>query len=198
MDASGVTVKPIVLIAGTSPFCETFFDDVKVPKSERVGPENRGWAIAKRLLQHERFSIGGPSAPSKANKLSSIAKQYVGELDGKLADAHLRDDILKNEMSARAFKLTTQRSAQENAKGESITFATSMFKYYSTELTCEEDELKLKAMGTQSLGWEGENFSRREIAITRSWLFDKALTIAGGSSEVQLNIIAKRVLALPE
>ena len=198
MDASGVTVKPIVLIAGTSPFCETFFDDVKVPKSERVGPENRGWAIAKRLLQHERFSIGGPSAPSKANKLSSIAKQYVGELDGKLADAHLRDDILKNEMSARAFKLTTQRSAQENAKGESITFATSMFKYYSTELTCEEDELKLKAMGTQSLGWGGENFSRREIAITRSWLFDKALTIAGGSSEVQLNIIAKRVLALPD
>ena len=198
MDASGVTVKPIVLIAGTSPFCETFFDDVKVPKSERVGPENRGWAIAKRLLQHERFSIGGPSAPSKANKLSSIAKQYVGELGGKLADANLRDDILKNEMSARAFKLTTQRSAQENAKGESITFATSMFKYYSTELTCEEDELKLKAMGTQSLGWEGENFSRREIAITRSWLFDKALTIAGGSSEVQLNIIAKRVLALPE
>ena len=198
MDASGVTVKPIVLIAGTSPFCETFFDDVKVPKSERVGPENRGWAIAKRLLQHERFSIGGPSAPSKANKLSSIAKQYVGELGGKLADANLRDDILKNEMSARAFKLTTQRSAQENAKGESITFATSMFKYYSTELTCEEDELKLKAMGTQSLGWEGENFSRREIAITRSWLFDKALTIAGGSSEVQLNIIAKRVLALPD
>jgi len=198
MDAPGVTVKPIELIAGSSPFCETFFDDVKVPKAERVGAENRGWAIAKRLLQHERFSIGGASTPSKANKLSSIAIQYVGEIDGRLADSQLRDDIVKNEMNARGFKLTTQRSAQENAKGESITYATSMFKYYSTELTCEEDELKLKAMGTQSLGWEGDNFTRREIAVTRSWLFDKALTIAGGSSEVQLNIIAKRVLALPD
>ena len=198
MDAAGVSIKPIVLIAGTSPFCETFFDDVKVPKAERVGPENRGWAIAKRLLQHERFSIGGASSPSKANKISSIAKQYVGESNGKLADSNLREGILKNEMNARAFKLTTQRSAQENAKGESITFATSMFKYYSTELTCEEDELKLKALGTQSLGWEGDTFTRKEKALTRSWLFDKALTIAGGSSEVQLNIIAKRVLALPD
>ncbi|MFT4713800.1 MAG: alkylation response protein AidB-like acyl-CoA dehydrogenase [Candidatus Azotimanducaceae bacterium] len=198
MDAPGVTVKPIELIAGSSPFCETFFDDVKVPKAERLGSENRGWAIAKRLLQHERFSIGGPSTPSQANKLSSIAMKYVGEIGGKIADSQLRDDILKNEMGARAFKLTTQRSAQENAKGESITFATSMFKYYSTELTCAEDELKLKAMGTQSLGWEGDNFSRKEIATTRSWLFDKALTIAGGSTEVQLNIIAKRVLALPD
>jgi alkylation response protein AidB-like acyl-CoA dehydrogenase len=101
-------------------------------------------------------------------------------------------------MRSRAFKLTSQRSSQENAKGESITFATSMLKYYSTELVCSEDELKLKVMGTRSLGWEGDYFSSREIATTRRWLFDKALTIAGGSSEVQLNIIAKRVLGLPD
>jgi len=198
MDAPGVTIKPIELIAGNSPFCETFFDDVKVPKHERVGAENRGWAIAKRLLQHERFSIGGASTPSKANKLSSVAMHYVGESGGKLEDLQLRDDILRNEMNSRAFKLTTQRSTQENAKGESITFATSMFKYYSTELIVEEDELRLKAMGTQSLGWEGDTFTKKELAVTRSWLFDKAYTIAGGSSEVQLNIIAKRVLALPD
>lgn len=198
MDAPGVTVKPIELIAGSSPFCETFFDDVRVPKAERIGVENRGWSIAKRLLQHERLSIGGPTIAEPANRLATIAKEYIGEVDSKIADLSLRDSILKHEMRAQAFKLTTQRSAQENVKGETVTFATSMLKYYSTELISAEDELRLKAMGTCSLGWEGEEFTSREIAATRRWLFDKALTIAGGSSEVQLNIIAKRVLGLPD
>ena len=198
MDAPGVTVKPIELIAGSSPFCETFFDNVRALRADRIGAENRGWSIAKRLLQHERLSIGGPSTPDPSNRLSNIAKEYIGEVNNRISDSSLRDSIINYEMSSRAFKLTAQRSAQENAKGESITFATSMFKYYSTELTCSEDELKLKVMGTASLGWEGDPFSSREIATTRRWLFDKALTIAGGSSEVQLNIIAKRVLGLPD
>jgi len=198
MDAPGVTVKPIELIAGSSPFCETFFDNVRALRADRIGAENRGWSIAKRLLQHERLSIGGPSTPDPSNRLSNIAKEYIGEVNNRISDLSLRDSIINYEMSSRAFKLTAQRSAQENAKGESITFATSMFKYYSTELTCSEDELKLKVMGTASLGWEGDPFSSREIATTRRWLFDKALTIAGGSSEVQLNIIAKRVLGLPD
>jgi alkylation response protein AidB-like acyl-CoA dehydrogenase len=198
MDAPGVTVKPIELIAGSSPFCETFFDDVHALRADRIGTENRGWSIAKRLLQHERLSIGGASTPDPSNRLSNIAKEYIGVVNNRIADSSLRDSIINYEMGSRAFKLTTQRSAQENAKGESITFATSMFKYYSTELTCSEDELKLKVMGTRSLGWEGDSFSSREITATRRWLFDKALTIAGGSSEVQLNIIAKRVLGLPD
>lgn len=198
METPGVTVKPIELIAGSSPFCETFFDNVRAPRADRIGTENRGWSIAKRLLQHERLSIGGPSTPDPSNRLSNIAKEYIGEVDNRIADSILRDSIIDYEMRSRAFKLTTQRSTQENAKGESITFATSMFKYYSTELICSEDELKLKVMGTRSLGWEGDEFSSREITTTRRWLFDKALTIAGGSSEVQLNIIAKRVLGLPD
>ena len=201
MDDPGVSVEPIELIAGSSPFCQTFFTDVRVPKADRIGVENRGWSIAKRLLQHERYSIvgmGSDDDTDSAAGLPGLASDYLGEDQGRIADTALRDSILDTEMDSRAFKLTMRRSAEENDTGETVTFATSMFKYYTTELTCREDEIRLKTMGTQALGWQGDSFSGKEIATTRRWLFDKALTIAGGSSEVQLNIIAKRVLGLPD
>ncbi len=204
MDQPGVTVKPIKLISGASPFCETFFDDARVEKHNLVGQLNRGWTVGKRLLQHERSSISGLNSGGRRGRydgmreLPDVAKEYVGLADGKLADQTLRNAILDYSMGQRAFNLTQRRSMEENDSGGTPTFATSMFKYYGSELGKDRLELQLKTMGTQSMGWEGEVFTQEENTLTRTWLRSKASSIAGGSSEIQLNIIAKRVLGLPD
>ena len=204
MDQPGVTVKPIKLINGSSSFCETFFDDARCEKFNLVGQLNRGWTVGKRLLQHERSSISGLNTAGRRGRydnmgtLPEVAKRYLGEKDGKIADAALRESVAINTMNQRAFNLTQRRAMEENEGGGTPTFATSMFKYYGSETGKQRLEIQLRALGTQSLGWEGDMFSQDEKTLTRTWLRSKAGTIAGGSSEIQLNIIAKRVLGLPD
>ena len=205
MDSEGVTVRPIRLISGASHFCETFFDDVVVPKVDLIHQQNRGWTVAKRLLQHERSGIhslaaaaANRSARQQTSKgLSEAAASYLGKTDGKLSDPQLRDSILTNRMNARSFSLTQQRTVEES-EGGTPGAATSIFKYYEAEIRKAHLELQLQAAGTQSLGWEEDAFSTEEQEITRMWLFSRAASIAGGSNEVQLNIVAKRVLGLPD
>lgn len=204
MKAPGVEVKPIRLISGASPFCETFFTDVKVPKSDRVGREGEGWTIGKRLLQHERSSLsGGGGATSRlfaGASLSDMAKKYRGEKDGKVADADLRTRIIKHEMDKRAFMLTLRRAATEAKSNQGPSAATSIFKNVGARITQERAELAIEIMGMNGLGWEsgGEDggFSKEELEQTRTWLWGKAVSIYGGSSEIQNNVIAKRILGM--
>jgi alkylation response protein AidB-like acyl-CoA dehydrogenase len=196
MDQPGVTVRPIRLISGASPFCEVFFDDVRALKEDLVGQLNRGWTVAKRLLQHERLSISG--AVPRTRSVPDVARQYTAVADGRLADPAVRAEVLGHEMDARAFALTQKRAREENADGQTQTFATSIFKLVRSELTIRRTELVVSLMGTRGVGWEGDPFSPDELEETRFWLGRKGGTIAGGSSEVQRNIIAKRVLGLPD
>ena len=200
MESPGVSTSPIKLISGTSPFCQTFFDDVKVPKENLVGELNKGWSIAKRLLQHERAMIStiGNRFGNRVENIEEAAKQYVGVSNEGLDDPVLRDTIAQHKMDEHAFTLTQIRAAEESAAGMSAGATSSMFKYYGTELNKRRQELMLQVMGTQGLGWEGEDFDARELQTTRSWLRSKANSIEGGTSEIQLNIIAKRVLGLPD
>jgi len=204
MDSPGVSVKPIQLISGSSPFCETFFDDVQVPKDDLVHQLNRGWTVAKRLLQHERSGIHtlaaavtGRGRQQTGLSLKDAAVEYLGLTDGKLSDRQLRDDITNYRMNTRAFTLTQNRTVAES-EGGTPGAATSIFKLFGAELAKEQLELQLKVRGTQALGWQGEMFTEDELNVTRTWLGAKAASIAGGSNEVQLNIIAKRVLGLPD
>jgi alkylation response protein AidB-like acyl-CoA dehydrogenase len=202
MASEGVSTSPIRLISGASPFCQTFFDDVRVPKENLVGELNQGWTIAKRLLQHERkmiSGIGGISAVGRSGRgVEDIAKEYVGETDGRIADPVLRDRVARHVMDDRAFQLTLARAGEEAKAGRPNPSLASLFKYYGTEQNKRKYELLLELMGAQALGWEGEGFSERELGTTRQWLRSKANSIEGGTSEVQLNIIAKRVLGLPD
>ncbi len=202
MDSPGVSTTPISLISGASPFCQTFFDNVSVPKENLVGDLNKGWSIAKRLLQHERqmiSGIGGNSALGGGSRsLSEQAKNYVGESHGQIDDPSLRGDVTHHNMNDRAFQLTLARSAQEAASGNANGHLASMFKYYGSEQNKRKFELLLQTMGSQSVGWEGDSFNGAELNTTRSWLRSKANSIEGGTSEVQLNVIAKRVLGLPD
>ncbi len=121
MDQPGVTVKPIRLISGTSPFCETFFDDAVASKEDLLGDLNKGWTVGKRLLQFERSGIGGltggarPAQPGAG--LVRTAKEYVGEQDGRIADPALRTQITTLNMNRAAFGLTAQRANEENKSG---------------------------------------------------------------------------------
>ena len=198
MATKGVSTKPITLISGKSPFCETFFDDVKAPKENLVGVENSGWTIAKKLLQHERnfisnFGLAGGGTGSGADVVS-IAKKYLGENNGKIAHPSHRDNITLHKMKEHAFGLTLQRSGDEGGKASA---ASSMFKYYGTEHNKDRYELMIASMGNKGLGWSGQGFSDDEQAITKAWLRTKANSIEGGTSEVQLNVISRRVLDLP-
>lgn len=202
MTSKGVTTKPIQLISGASPFCETFFDDVRVPRENLVGNVNEGWTIAKRLLQHERsmisgMGLGGGSGSSE-HSMENQAKRYVGEANGKIADNKLRDRVAKHRMNGAAFALTLRRAAQEAKVSTGPSATSSMFKLYGTEHNKDRFEVMLEIQGTNSLGWEGNEFSSRELTTTREWLRSKANSIEGGTSEVQLNVIAKRVLDLPD
>jgi alkylation response protein AidB-like acyl-CoA dehydrogenase len=202
MASEGVSTSPIELISGSSPFCQTFFDDVKVPKANLVGELNNGWTIAKRLLQHERqmvAGIGGVSAlGGTGRRLEDVAKRYVGEAEGRIADNALRSGITEHRINDRAFQLTMARSAEEARTGASNGHLASMLKYFGTEQNKRKYELMLESMGSLGLGWGGDAFSDRELTTTKQWLRSKANSIEGGTSEVQLNVIAKRVLGLPD
>jgi alkylation response protein AidB-like acyl-CoA dehydrogenase len=206
MKAPGVEVRPIKLIAGASPFCETFFTDVKVPKENLVGPLNGGWTIAKRLLQHERSGLsggggggGGGGMFGVAGSVPSLAKTYVGvDAEGRITDSDLRSRIAAHDMERRAFQLTAMRTIVESRSNQGPSAATSIMKNAGTKIGQDQAELTLEIMGSQGLGWEGDGFTSEELGAVRGWLGGKATTIFGGSHEIQNNIISKRILGLPD
>jgi len=204
MHQEGVAVKPIQLISGSSPFCETFLDNVTARRDDLIGEMNKGWTVGKRLLQFERSGIGGLAGANKKkvekkrNELADLAKQYTGDSHARIADQGTREKVLTHSMRERAFQLTARRVAQENQSGKTLGAATSIFKLVGANLARNATELKSEMMGINGIGWEGEEFSDKELETTRNWLNSRAVTIYGGTNEVQMNIISKRVLGLPE
>jgi alkylation response protein AidB-like acyl-CoA dehydrogenase len=204
MESPGVSVSPIRLISGKSPFCQTFFQDVEVPKDQLVGPRGGGWTIAKRLLQHERemiSTLGGVGTSAGSQRAAGpveLARRYCGEHEGRIADPIARDALTRIRMDERAFGAALRRAAEEARSGMPPGPASSMFKLYGTELNKRRHELLVEILGAQALGWEGEGFSEEELRETREWLRSKGNSIEGGTSEIQLNVIAKRVLGLPD
>ena len=180
---------------------EPFFTDVRVPKENLVGPLNGGWTIAKRLLQHERNGIGSGNARAGSGpRLPELAKTYVGtDETGRIADRDLRQRIILFEMEQKAFQQTLARTAAEGRGGNRGPSATtSIIKNVGSFLRRDGAELTMEIMGHQGLGWEEDAFTPEELAATRLVLSSKAGGIAGGSQEVQWNIISKRILGLPD
>jgi alkylation response protein AidB-like acyl-CoA dehydrogenase len=198
MHQPGVETRPIKLIAGSSPFCETFFTGARVEKTDMVGPLNGGWTIGKRLLQHERSGQGG-GRMMQGPSVIELAKTYVGLDDqGRIADPDLRTRVVKHMMDARAHGLTLKRAADEAKGNINPSATTSVMKNSGTWIGQEKAELTLEIMGSQGLGWEGDQFSKAEREAVRTWLSGKATTIFGGSQEIQSNIVSKRILGLPD
>jgi alkylation response protein AidB-like acyl-CoA dehydrogenase len=195
MATKGVETRPIKLISGSSPFCETFFTDVKIPKGNMVGRLNGGWEIAKRLLQYERTNISGFGSNTRVDVVD-VAKTHVGLDDGALADRDLRARIAALKMAERAYALSTQRAQEEARAGQNVSHMASMFKVAGATINQERCELMVEAAGNRALGWVGEGFTGDDLAVTRSWLRSKGNSIEGGTTEINLNVVAKRVLGL--
>jgi len=185
MQTPGVSTRPILLISGNSPFCETFFDDVKVPKDQIVGEVNKGWNVAKYLLGHEREMISGMGLGGGGSLGASV----------KPADPMLRADIAAFDVDALAFAAMSERFAAMWKAGEAHPASPSMMKYAGTELNKRRNELAMAAGGSEALEWDSE--SSRGGKGARDWLRSKGNSIEGGTSEIQLNIIAKHILRLP-
>ncbi len=204
MTTPGVATKPIRLISGKSPFCETFFDNVKVPKEHGaginaiVGTINRGWDVAKYLLTHEREMIGGGGGGLMVGRgIGEVAAEQIGRDDkGRLADPLLRAKVAQAEVDGWAFLLTMERLKDEAKAGQGMGAKSSMLKYYGTEFNKRRYELFMDAAGSGGLEWEGKPSEDGKLA--KGWLRTKANSIEGGTSEVQLNIISKRILGLPD
>ena len=196
MATKGVSTRPITLISGKSPFCETFFDDVRVEKANLVGTLNRGWDVAKHLLAHERTMIGAMGELGGGRPLGQVATGSIGmDDDGRLDDGMLRARIAEMEIDAAAFRLAMERAGDQVKAGQAHPAIASMLKYYGSELNKRRHELLMAAGGSDALEWESERSRGGKAA--RDWLRTKANSIEGGTSEVQLNIIAKHLLQLP-
>ncbi|TPG21840.1 acyl-CoA dehydrogenase [Sphingomonas koreensis] len=188
MASEGVSTKPILLISGYSPFCETFFDNVKVPKANRIHEENKGWDVAKYLLGHEREMISGMGlASTGGDPLVEAARGGV--------DPIRRGQIALFQVRARAFAMQSERFIDELKAGRAHPAQPSMMKYYGTELNKTRNELMMAAGGSDALEWDSDRSSGGHEA--RGWLRSKGNSIEGGTSEIQLNIVAKRILDLP-
>lgn len=206
MSSPGITVRPIRLISGASPFCEVFLEEVRVPASNLVGRENDGWRVAKALLQHERSMVGESVASGGARphilddyELRDHALRVLGrDGEGRLADPLLRHAIAENEQAQAAMRLTVRRINDRLKMGAHPGPASSILKVFGTELNMARWDLALRIDGLQSLGWDPEPYSEVEVALTRHWLRSRGNSIEGGSSEIQRNIIAQQVLGLPK
>ncbi len=188
----GLTVNRIELINGDREFCQVFFDNVKADKTDLIGREDEGWGIAKRLLQFERSAVGDGDLIPRSDSLPELLAKYAPD------DVARRDRVLTIEMHRAAYELTQRRSVEEQKTSGTPTYATSTFKHLSTQLESMSLDETVSLMGFQGVGWTTGQFKREEIAATRKMLLSKGYLIAGGSSEVQLNVIAKRVLGLPD
>jgi alkylation response protein AidB-like acyl-CoA dehydrogenase len=202
MHQPGVEARPIKMISGASGQCETFFTDATASKEDLVGQLNGGWAIAKRLLQHERSGMGNRTGGGTAREiegLGDVAKRYIGvDATGRLADADIRGRITTQKMEEQALRLTVRRAAAEARGNNAVSTTTSIMKNVSMKSAQDRSELLVEIMGSQGLGWEGDAFKPDELSEVRGWLAGKAFSIFGGTHEVQNNIISKRILGLPD
>ena len=200
MDQEGVTVKPIPLISGESTFNETFFDDAVAKKEDLVGELNKGWTVGKRLLQHERSgmeSLVAGSSESDSDSLVEEAKRLLGEVDGRIGDDGYRNEVLAYEMNNQVFTLAQKRAVEESDGGTPGP-VTSIFKVYGSELSQDYYDLLIRMRGSAGPVVDRENFSADELETVKDWFFSRAGSIYSGSNEIQRNIIAKRVLGLPD
>jgi acyl-CoA dehydrogenase len=195
MKSPGVEARPIVLISGSTHFCEVFFNDVKVPKGNLVGEVNGGWSVAKRLLQFERGSLS--EVKTDMTPLGPLAHRHVGtDAEGRIADADLRARLIGNAMRHAAYMQTLRRFAEE-AKSGGPSSGVSVTKNLWSGIAQTRADLLVEVLGANGLGWSGQGYAEAEYEAARAMLHSRAFSIYGGSYEVQNNITAKQSLGLP-
>src|SRR2546423_5066546 len=196
MASKGVSTQPILLISGRSPFCETFFDNVRVPKANVVGTVNRGWDVAKYLLQHERAMISGMGERGVGRPLGQVAADSVGtDEQGRLEDPMLRGQIASFDIDEAALAAAAERAGELAKAGQAHPALSSALQQYGTGPNKRRYEILMSAGGIDALEWESER--HKGGARPRASLRTKANSIQGRTNQGMLGIVAKRILDLP-
>jgi alkylation response protein AidB-like acyl-CoA dehydrogenase len=196
MDAPGVTVRPIVEMTGAHNFNEVFLDEVHIPVANRVGEENAGWALAKVTLGNERVSLSGEGAlwgrGPTANDLVELVRR-----SGGCADAQLRQRLAQLYIHAETLRLIRLRTLVATLAGRSPGPEASLRKALADDHGQEIMALAKDLCGAAGMLADAAPFGDGNATWAYGYLFAPALTIGGGTSQVQRNIIAERVLGLP-
>ena len=202
MSQEGVKVSPIQLISGASPFCETHFDNAIVPVEDLIGGVDNGWTVGKRLLQFERSThaginiSGSQGGRTVENNVRELVQKYAADETGRVTESATRTWLTQFEMNTQAQQLTQKRAVEE-LQSRAPGFTSSAVKLSNALNIQDGDELVVSTMGSQGMRWD-DSADKEELDLIKKWLYQKSLTIAGGTKEVQMNIIAKRVLGLPD
>ena len=199
MKAPGVRAVPFLTLGGTPAFCDTYFENVKVPKENLVGPEGGGWSIAKALLGHERVGIGDVGASTRALKnLKRIAGSTLVGGKPLIDDPIFRGKIARLEMRIESLRIVIYKTLAGAALGRAPGPESSILKIRGSEITQQVGELSMEVMGHNSLNWFNEGaVPDEQFWVPSNFNYQRATTIYGGTNEIQRNVIAKAILRLP-
>jgi alkylation response protein AidB-like acyl-CoA dehydrogenase len=189
----------MLTIGGTPAFCETFFDNVKVPKENLVGPQNGGWTLAKALLGHERTLIAAVGQSRRAlRRVKRIAAATVAGGKSLIDDPGFRAKIARLEIRLKALQMTNYRALAGAQLGKAPGPEASILKLRGSEILQQALELAMECMGQNSLSWFNDDgvVPPLEQWVASMYGYLRATTIYGGSNEIQKNIIAKLILGL--
>jgi len=196
MEAPGIDVRPLVTMTTEAEFNEVFFDSVFVPRDHLVGPLDQGWAVANTTLAHER----GTTFPFKEQVVHEV---YLDELltlaaaTGAFDDPLVSDRLVDAYVNLRVLRLHNWRTMTRLARGEEPGAESSVVKLAWTDMTQLLSEVALDVVGPASPLWASAADNPAAGKWQRQWLWSKAASIAGGTSEVQRTIIGERMLGLP-
>ena len=206
MKSPGVTVRPLVNMANTTGFNEVFFEDVRVPKKDLLGEENRGWYYATTTLDFERSSIG--AAMAQVNAVEDLV-QFVRERsdgNGERLESSVKTELADRVVETEAARLLSLRVASLQARGSVPNYEASIAKLYASELSQRVSQTGLRLIGLYGLLNRDRAAGPKAAAnrwaplrgtLLRAYVWSPAITIAGGTSEIQRAIIAIRGLGLP-
>lgn len=198
MKTPGITIRRIRQIDGKAAFYETFFDNVRVPSKNIVGTINDGWTMAKALLGHERMGSTGQNPSILVERIKSVAREYERRGKPVLEDPGFRDRMVQLEMDADCLKYTRYRLTTALMQGRAPGPESSIFKLFHSETMQGLYEMGMEAAGPDSVAWYDQRLSPEAYDLPMAMTITRAMSIYSGSNEVQRNIIAKRVLGLPD
>lgn len=200
MKTPGVEVQPMLTLGGTPAFCETFFDNVVVPKENLVGPLHRGWTLAKALLGHERTLIAAVGTSRRAlRRIKHLATATQAGGRPLIEDPAIRQRIVRLEIRLRGLQMTNYRALAGAQLGRAPGPESSILKIRGSEILQECFELAMDIMGHDALSWFNEPgvVPPAEHWVPSTFCYTRAASIYGGSNEIQRNVIAKYILGLP-
>ncbi len=207
MQSPGITVAPIITLAGEHEVNQVFFDGVRVPKANRLGEENDGWTVAKALLEFERGGGSGAGLKVALGRLRALAAEECGDDGAPLtADPQFRRRLAEAETLVDAIQVTENRVLSAFVTGQSPGALSSILKVQGTEAMQKIDELAMEAAGAFAHVHQpearapGSNLEpvgpAHSLTVMARYLNDRAGSIYGGSNEIQRNIAARLILGL--